>query len=186
MLLRDINLEELQDRTPTNSWGTGTDRERKLYFGDGRWYKIWGPKYLELTAAAVGSQFVGIPDLKSMHGYEVGLYDPTNAGALIDFIRDEQNALRGYITKDGAVSSGGLPKEFVENLYATGLDCGWFYSDLCNSNVVIVDGHHSLIDFDTHLVNVDQFDVEFEKEKGSLRDHVDPYFRHLLLKKFGS
>ncbi len=186
MLLRDIRLNELQDRTPSNSWGAGTDRERKLYFGGDRWYKVWGPNYLALTAAAVGSRFVGIEDLNTLHGYDVGLYDPTNSGALVDFIRDDQSALRGYITKNGSVSSGGFPKEFVENLYASGLDCGWLYSDLCNSNVIVVDGHYSLIDFDTHLVNVDQFNVEFEKAKGALRDHVDPYFRSLLLKKFSS
>jgi len=184
MLLRDVELTELQDRTPANSWGTGTDRERKIYFGDGKWYKVWGPKYLSLTAAAIGNRFVGISGLKTLHGYEVGLYDSSNSGALIDFIRDDDNALRGYITRDGTMSEGRLPKQFVENLFATGLDSGWLYSDLCNSNVIVVDGQHSLIDFDTHLVNVAEFDVAFEKKSGALRDHVDPYFRQLLFQKF--
>lgn len=184
MLLNEIRFEDLEDRTPANSWGRGTDRERSIYYGDHKWYKIWGPKYLSLTPAAVGDAFIGVHGLKNLHGYEVGLYNPTNSGALVDFIRDEQNKLRGYITRSGDVSSGPLPKLFVENVFSTGLSCGWLYSDLCNSNVIFVDGTPSLIDLDTHLVNVAQFDVEFEKKNGSLRDHVDPYFRQLLIREF--
>lgn len=180
MRLADLDLERLEDCTPENRWGAGGERDRFLYRDDGYWYKIWGPRYLEVSPYASGGRFHKHPvPLTQPHGFEVGLFTPDISGAFETFIFDENDAVRGYVTRAGRKPRE-VTGEFVESVYRACIACGWVYADFCMNNIVDIGGRLSLIDFDTHLTSLDGMDLHFENSKGALRDHVDDYFRNLI------
>lgn len=185
MLLSSIDFASLEDRTDPGRWGVGTDRDRKIYYGDNRWFKIWGEKYMAATVAAVGGEFKTIDGLDTLHGFQVGLYNRMIASAFIEYIVDGNDLIRGYVTADGPTLKAPPDSQFVKNMFNACVHSGWVYSDFCNSNIISVNGTLSLIDFDTHLVKLDMLDVEFEKKHGALRPHVVPLFRSLLLEHCG-
>ncbi len=181
MRLADLDLDRLDDCTPENRWGAGTERDRFLYRDDRYWYKIWGPLYLAASPYASGGKFHKHPaPLRQPHGFEVGLFTPEISGAFETFICDEDNIVRGYVTRAGRKPRK-VTDTFVESVFQACVASGWAYGDFCYNNVVEVDTQLSLIDFDTHLTKFDTMDIAFEEEKGALRPHVFPAFRDLIL-----
>lgn len=180
MRLADLDLERLEDCTPENRWGAGTDRDRCLYRDDRYWYKVWGPRYLAASPYASGGRFHKHPvPLTQPHGFEVGLFTPEISGAFESFIYDENDAVRGYVTRAGRKPHK-VSDDFVKSVYRACMACGWVYADFCVNNIVEINGQSSLIDFDTHLTNFYSIDLDFERQKGALRSHVNGYFRSLV------
>jgi len=180
MRLSDIDFEILENCTDPDRWGAGGDMDRLIYRNAEYYYKIWEKSYIEKTVAAVGNRFVPIRGLSLLHGFEVGLYNGDISSAFVEWIEDADGCIRGYVTKRG-VCPKHIPGDFVDKVIKSSFDCGWTYSDLKSGNIVVADGFISLIDFDTHLVFLGQMDVEFEREKGCLRPHVNDRFRNAIL-----
>lgn len=183
--LSELNLASLQNRTDPNRWGIGTARDRHLYSDEKYWYKIWGKDFLRSSLYVSGTEYKGIGHLRQPHGFEVGLFPPHLSKGFVCFIEDDEGLIRGYVTKAGKISDY-VPSDFAKDVFDSCIRTGWVFSDLGNKNVVIIDGQHSLIDFDTHLVSLEALDIAFEEEKGCLRPHVSPEFRALLRKYIAS
>lgn len=181
MRLEALDLDKLENCTSNNRWGAGGERDRHLYRDDRYWYKIWGPRFLELSPYVEDGKFFKhkIP-LKKPHGFEVGLFTREISSAFECFLYDENEVVRGYITKAGKKTSD-IGSGFIDAVFRACVGCGWIYGDFCYNNVVEIDGNLSLIDFDTDLTKLDMLDVEFEKTKGALRSHVFSEFREMIM-----
>lgn len=180
MLLSDIDFSVLTDCTDPNRWGAGTSQDRRMFATDDRYYKVWGERFVTQTVAAVGAKFVPVRNLKLLHGFDTGLFLPELCGALEEFIYDSAGVVRGYVTVRGRHPAS-VPDDFLDLLFDATLNSGWVFSDLKIGNVIKIGETHSLIDFDTHLSSLADFNIEFERKSGSLRDHVVPRYKARLL-----
>ena len=180
MLLSDIDFSALTDCTDPNRWGAGTSQDRRMFRSTDRYYKVWGERFVAQTVAAVGGKFVPVRNLKLLHGFDTGLFLPELSGALEEFIYDSTGIVRGYVTMRGKHPTF-VPDDFVDLLFGATLNSGWVFSDLKIGNVIKIGETHSLIDFDTHLSSLADFDIEFERKSGSLRDHVVSRYKDRLL-----
>jgi hypothetical protein len=189
MRLEAIDLSALEDRSRPNRWGAGQWDDRRLFFESKRafWYKIWSNKYIrELKHVRHGKYELVQQDNNSLPGFDLGIFDSSIASAFVDFVWDDVGDLRGYVTRDGAcppernVAGGGVPSSFAKLCFDRMIATGWISTDFCAANVAIVDGKPSLIDFDTALTDVSALDMDFERENGSLRPHVDKHFAELI------
>jgi hypothetical protein len=182
MLISEIDFNELTDRTSPSRWGANTKLDRRQYQDSAFIYKAWGADYLTSGLYTSGDQWCTHKKaLSKPHGFEVGLFVPQISSAFVDFIVDENDVVRGYITKIGTPPVRGVPDVFVEDVFNACVACGWLFCDFCYNNIVEVDGTFSLIDFDTHLTELACLDLDFEKKSGALREHVDSRFRDLVI-----
>ena len=180
MLLSDIDFTTLEKKTSEDRWGAGTARDRLIYRDADLWYKTWGPEYLKKSCYAAGGQFHGVESHNQPHGFEVGLFTPDISCAFVEFIHDETGAIRGYVSKTGEHPDV-VPSDFIHSVFRACLRVGWVFSDLGSKNIILTDRGLSLIDFDTHLVSLNDFDIPFEERTGTLRPHVLPLFSKLVL-----
>ena len=180
MQLSEINFGNLKNCTPENRWGAGTTRDRFLYCDAEFWYKTWGEGYLSQSPyGAAGELRKHRSLLQKPHGFEVGLFVPEISAAFQGFIYDENNNVRGYITKAGAQPKR-ISENFIEAVYQACINCGWAYADFCFNNVIETEGQLSLIDFDTHLSEISTMDIGFEEKNGALRPHIFSKFSEQL------
>ncbi|WP_298334892.1 hypothetical protein [uncultured Erythrobacter sp.] len=169
--------------TSDDRWGADTPRDRHVYCDDTYWYKVWGPDYLAKSGCFYGNQYKLLGDIKEPHGFAVGFFSENIASAFVSYIYDENEKVRGYVTRAGTMSQV-IPNDFVEAVFNACVRSGWVFSDLGWKNVITVDGRPSLIDFDSHLASLAHLDLEFEEASGALRPHVAPRFRKLLRSYF--
>lgn len=179
MRFEDVPFEELEEVSDPARWGAGGSRDRRLYRNSSHYFKVWGPSYLSETCAAIGDEFVIVPNLSDLHGNVVGLFSPLIASAVEDYIYDDSLVLRGYVARCGAEVDD-IPCEFADSVFNEGIRCGWFFSDLKPGNVVSVNGRFSLIDLDTHLSNVEKLNLAFEQQFGCLREHLDGRYTDMI------
>ncbi len=180
MLLSEIDYGSLSEITDLDRWGAGTAKDRRVFKGSVYSYKLWSKSYIEDTHCVIGNRFRRVDGLKTIHGFQVGLYTPEISSAFVDLIYDDDGIVRGYATKIGEHPLV-VPEDFSLAVFSACVKCGWIFSDLCEKNIIIVDGGYSLIDYDTHLVSLRELDKEFEEKEGALRPHILPKFRSLLL-----
>ncbi|MEM1051360.1 MAG: hypothetical protein AAGI28_04620 [Pseudomonadota bacterium] len=179
MKLSDIDFSSLRNMTSDDRWGAGTPRDRHVFCDHAYWYKTWGNEYLSKSGCVYGNRHKTLGGAKEPHGFEVGLFCEDIASAFVSYIYDEDENVRGYVTRAGTMSEV-IPTEFVDAVFNACVKSGWVFSDLGWKNVITVDGRPSLIDFDSHLASLEHLDVEFEEASGALRPHVAPRFRTLL------
>jgi len=177
-----IDFENLVDVNSESRWGRGSKFDRLLYRDEKYWYKVWGKDFLPSSPYVSSGKFHGhYPQLKEPHGFQVGLFTPLNSSAFHSFLYDDDDNVRGYVSVAGdPVRSEDLTMTFVEDFFQQCIDSGWLYSDFCFPNLVKIGGKISLIDFDTHLTDIRNFDREFEIALGALRPHIEDNFRKLI------
>jgi SAM-dependent methyltransferase len=181
MQLSDLNLSAMEERSAPGRWGAGNvHQDRRLYYKDDLWFKVWAPEYIQSQAYRSGVTYIELgPKNNELVGFRVGYFDKSNSSALVDFIYDETGVLRGYICRAGKILPA-LPREFLRAAARKATETGWVMADLVAENVIEVAGQLSFIDYDARFCELRELDIEYERANGCFAGFRDPYYAGLL------
>jgi hypothetical protein len=176
MRLSDLDLASMDDRSSPDRWGADDPQlDRRVYFHGDLWYKVWPPEYtLSQCYISCGDEIpVGLNG--TLLGFHVGYFNQSISSAFVDFIHDENDFLRGYVTRNGRLVEN-IPVDFSRQTALRAIATGWVMADVRASNVIELNGALSLIDFDSQFTLLETFDLPHERKKGSISALIDPYF----------
>ena len=167
----------------------------RVVFADRRYvYKLWRRGFHTFQGQVrVGAQRQDVasagPEGPTLVGFRVGLYDDRLCPGFAGGIYVGQQLVGYRMIRGKPIRSLSLEdrqhREFVQHLVDRTLRSGIVYSDLRAANVVkLPDGRLSLVDLDTTLSTLFEFDRRYELRKGALRGHLDGDYRRALLDFF--
>jgi hypothetical protein len=190
MLLAMLDIDRLERVEVPLNWGQGdVDSERFFYRDDRFIYKLWSGLYTVKDLIIDGGQYIQHPYANKFSGIaaiDLGFVNRRTCSAFVDTIWSDEtySVCIGYVTKIGVplVDAGQISEEFFNEICQCSLDTGYFHSDFKPENIIELNGHLSLIDFDTVLSRGSSLQLEFEEINGSLRQHVFQPYRDFIIR----
>lgn len=152
-------------------------------------YKVWGASHLthRITIGNGENIIHDFSDSSSgIASLDLGLITQHNCPALVDTIWDGDGHCRGYVTKRGRdVSRQDIPDSFIISLCEHFVDRGYALNDICEANVIILNGRPSLIDLDSPPSCLSAIDTRYDQEHGCLRAHQDSRYLAFMHRYLG-
>lgn len=190
MLIEQIDFQELTVFPVQLKWGENDPLYHRQFLCDDHFvYKVWGATHLtHKIVISSGKDYIHTfrDSSAGISSLDLGLISTDNCPALFDVIWDSSANCRGYVTRRGtSVTRQDIPDDFIRKLCDGFVQRGFALNDICEDNMIMIDGKISLIDLDSPPSCLSTIDIRYDQEHGCLRRHQDGRYLDYMYRYLG-